>query len=574
MSSTALTLQIGGDVSKLKGELNKAQGLMGGFKNDLSKVGGFIAGAFSAAAVIGFGKAVYDVTAQFQKFEAVLNTSLGSNSKAQLSMKQIEEFASVTPFSVQELTGAFVKLANQGFAPTTNELRKLGDLAASTGKSFDQLAEAIIDAQTGEFERLKEFGIRAKKEGDKVTFTFKGVETQTKFTSEAIREYILSLGDAIGVSGSMAAISETLGGKMSNLGDSWDQFLKTLGDQGSGPFKNAINNLNLMLSAFTQAIKTSEQLEQDANLKGASKAVEHLEILANTYGDLSKAKEDYLRLLNGQLTVERKYNNSLSRLEDDNEKKIKDSYAKIHRIEAEIKAVTEYTKEVNGLGDATKSTANVFKAIKFKRPDTGGQVGEKEDPDAFLKDGPNAGDIGSDWMRGINTDDPVAGIVEEIEYNEQLHESLLTLEEDRIRQMEQMEATAQAAVSMGESIGSAFEGMISGSMNFAQALTRVTEDIVTMFLKQSIAAMIASHLKDPTTSVFPWAKVAAATAGIGIVKGMFSALGGSMAGGGGSGGGTVGVRPSEMKHSVGGRIRGYDLALVTEKESYRRSRVG
>ena len=52
--------------------------------------------------------------------------------------------ASKTPFAVVELTQAFVKLANQGFRPTTDELRKLGDLASSTGKQFDQLAEAII----------------------------------------------------------------------------------------------------------------------------------------------------------------------------------------------------------------------------------------------------------------------------------------------------------------------------------------------------------------------------------------------------------------------------------------------
>ena len=74
-------------------------------------------------------------------------------------------------------------------------MRKLGDLASSTGKDFDQLAEAIIDAQTGEFERLKEFGIRASKQGDEVKFTFKEVETQVDFTADSIRDYVLSLGD-------------------------------------------------------------------------------------------------------------------------------------------------------------------------------------------------------------------------------------------------------------------------------------------------------------------------------------------------------------------------------------------
>src|SRR5690606_41770376 len=59
-------------------------------------------------------------------------------------------------------------------------------------------SEAILDAQTGEFERLKEFGIRAKDAGDSVIFTYKGVQTQVEKTSGSIREYITSLGDAQG----------------------------------------------------------------------------------------------------------------------------------------------------------------------------------------------------------------------------------------------------------------------------------------------------------------------------------------------------------------------------------------
>lgn len=36
-------------------------------------------------------------------------------------------------------------------------------MAAATNKSFDQAVEALIDAQTGELERLKEFGITKAK---------------------------------------------------------------------------------------------------------------------------------------------------------------------------------------------------------------------------------------------------------------------------------------------------------------------------------------------------------------------------------------------------------------------------
>lgn len=242
---------VGKEYEKSSKKANKSNDAIVG---SLKKVGAAVAAAFTIDALIGFGKQVLAVRGEFQKFEAVLTNTLGSKSEAQKALKQIQAFAATTPFSVRELTESFVKLASQGFRPTTNELRNLGDLAASTGKSFDQLTEAIIDAQVGEFERLKEFGIRAQKEGDNVRFTFKGVQTQVKFTNQSIRDYILALGDLEGVQGATAAISETLGGKISNLGDSWDTLLNTLGGQTEGVFSTAIDLLGGLLDGITDLI--------------------------------------------------------------------------------------------------------------------------------------------------------------------------------------------------------------------------------------------------------------------------------------------------------------------------------
>ena len=214
------------------------------------KIGGIFAGVFAAGSLLSFGKSIIETTAKFETFAAVLTNTLGSASQAQMAMQMITDFAAKTPFSVEELTGAFVKLANQGFKPSYDEMRKLGDLASSTGKSFGQLAEAILDAQTGEFERLKEFGVKAKVAGDQVTFSFKGVATTVANTSDSIQKYLLTLGDVEGVSGSMAAISGTLTGKISNLGDSWTTLMKNMGDSNSGVLKTTIDRLTQIISAI------------------------------------------------------------------------------------------------------------------------------------------------------------------------------------------------------------------------------------------------------------------------------------------------------------------------------------
>jgi hypothetical protein len=72
---------------------------------------------------------------------------------------------------------------------------------------------------SNEFERLKEFGVTAKKDGDLGSFTFQGVTTEVQNSSKAIQDYILSLGKVQGVSGSMASQMNTMTGKFSNLQD-------------------------------------------------------------------------------------------------------------------------------------------------------------------------------------------------------------------------------------------------------------------------------------------------------------------------------------------------------------------
>lgn len=207
---------------KVGNESERTEGKVEGLSDSFNKLRNIVAGS-----IIG-SKIIADLS-EFEKAEAVLTNTLGSEVAAAKALEDLNEFAAQTPFAVDQLTGSFVKLANQGFKPTLSEMTKLGDLASSTGKDFDQLAEAVIDGQVGEFERLKEFGIRAKKEGENVKFTFKGVTKNVAFTEKAMRSYILSLGEVQGVSGAMAAISKTTGGQISNLGDKVTQLSINIG---------------------------------------------------------------------------------------------------------------------------------------------------------------------------------------------------------------------------------------------------------------------------------------------------------------------------------------------------------
>ena len=258
-----------------------------------TEVGKTLAGVFAVDQLINFGKQIISTTAEFQKMEAVLTTALGSNSAAKAAMDQIVDFASTTPFQVNELTDSFVKLANRGFVPTMEQMRNLGDLASSTGKSFDQLVEAILDAQTGEMERLKEFGVRAKSEGDRVQFTFKGITTEVEKSDKAIQEYLLSLGDLEGVAGSMEAISKTTGGAISNLEDNVTQLFKNIGDSSSGFINWFIKDLNNVISTFRNFAEIVELMNPFKTIaESSNEAREYLLRVNDSTDDLEKTVKD------------------------------------------------------------------------------------------------------------------------------------------------------------------------------------------------------------------------------------------------------------------------------------------
>jgi hypothetical protein len=276
--------EVGNKANSAKSQLG---GMFDGAGKQLLALGSFAAISAGAKALV---SNVIDVRKEFEKYEAVLTTSLGSHRKAQTEMQMLQQFASSTPFALSELTGAYVKLTNYGLKPNLEEMRKYGDLASSVGKGFDQLAEAAADAVTGEFERLKEFGIKAKAEGDKIVFTFKGQATAVNNSAEAIKTYITGLGELNGVAGSMASISGTLGGKISNLGDAWDGLMNSMGAKSSGVMVGVID----FLTTVTNKVSGLVAGEASAETRGNG-------IITRILGDLPKDRAEAQKKIEKEL---------------------------------------------------------------------------------------------------------------------------------------------------------------------------------------------------------------------------------------------------------------------------------
>ena len=180
------------------------------------------AGTAAVGGLLGYG---IKVAADMEKMGVSLKTAFGGNAEAaKQAQAAIVEFAAVTPYELDEVMGAFIKLKNFGLDPSQEAMTAYGDTASAMGKSLDQMVEAVADATTMQFERLKEFGIRSEQEGENVTFTFKGIRTTVKKDAQEIEKYLINLGKTQ-FTGGMEEQSKTLLGRLSTLKDSFGLFL-------------------------------------------------------------------------------------------------------------------------------------------------------------------------------------------------------------------------------------------------------------------------------------------------------------------------------------------------------------
>lgn len=271
------------------------------------------------------GTQAYNTRKEFATYEAVLKNATGSTKAAASAMKMIQTLAADTPASVAEWTQAYIKLINRGITPAKEELIQMGDIASSQGKDIDQFIEALLDAMTGENERLKEFGITAKKNGETTAFTFRGVTTEVQNTDQAIKNYILSLGNLQGIQGAMATQMQELAGLESNLGDQMDAIYNKIGKKLEPLIKsfmgflgNSMGKLSSWLDSSTESFDKQYDKVFDLEEKVPQLTQRYNELKSKTslskdeQNELNRLMKELSRIMPGAISGWDEYGNILS----------------------------------------------------------------------------------------------------------------------------------------------------------------------------------------------------------------------------------------------------------------------
>lgn len=256
-----LAVQISANTAEFNSALKKSENHLRSFAKSANTLKNAFIGAFAFKGIQEISSAIIDVTAQFQKFEAVLTNGLGSRSAARVALNDITKFASTTPFEVSELTNAFIKWTNVGLKPTIEKLGQIGDVASSLGAGFEQTAEAFKDLAVGQTKRIEEIGIVATQTNGKIQLSFKGVNLQIDKSAQGVEKALSVYSQLPGVLGSSSAVSKTLTGQISNFKDNIDILAKSIGDRSSGLISSFLTFANDALGGLNDALnKNSDKL--------------------------------------------------------------------------------------------------------------------------------------------------------------------------------------------------------------------------------------------------------------------------------------------------------------------------
>lgn len=236
---------------KGKDATRATDGLTSSFKSMIGPLAGLVSATAALSKLVG-------VTREFDKLNAGLITATGSSEKAAVAFEALQQFAAKTPYDLGQAVEGFTQLVNLGLTPSERALVSYGNTASAMGKDLSQMIGAVADASTGEFERLKEFGIKAKAEGDQVRVTFQGVTTSIGNNAAEIEAYLMALGENQ-FAGAMEARMDSLDGALSNLGDSWDQLFLKVSQSGVGDvIEDAVRMATAAIEELTAMVASGE----------------------------------------------------------------------------------------------------------------------------------------------------------------------------------------------------------------------------------------------------------------------------------------------------------------------------
>ncbi|SHJ05985.1 tape measure domain-containing protein [Cruoricaptor ignavus] len=261
------------DASKIDQSFRSAAGGANELDRALKKMQAGLAAYFSVSALKSFADQVINIRGEFQKTEIAFATMLGSGEKAKSLMNDMVQLAAKTPFSLQDVSnGAKQLLAFQVPAEeVVDTLTRMGNIAAGLSVPIERInlvygqVKAKGRLMGDDLRQFTEAGIpmvaELAKKFDTTTAAISKMVSEGKIGFNDVKDVLFSMTDEGGMFFNlMEKQSASLSGRISNLGDAWDQMLNKIGEANEGILNDAIEEVTYLVEHYEGVIQVIEGL--------------------------------------------------------------------------------------------------------------------------------------------------------------------------------------------------------------------------------------------------------------------------------------------------------------------------
>jgi hypothetical protein len=313
------------EAARLEGSFDRvgrsARSIGDGLKSSLGQLAslktlaaGFVVG--------GAGKTIVDgligSNAKLEAQKITFNTLVGDADKAAALLARVRRYAAETPFQQDDLiegSKALLRLTGENADENMRLLEIAGKFAAiNPTKSVGDAVEALLDAEGLEFERLKEFGIKLKKEDIQ-----KYKESGKTLGDAALKAVEAALTKQTGGRDPVTALSKSFNGKLSTFKDQFKEFVRKGGEPAFEVLKDGMDEVGEAFGELGADPAFKKDMEELAgySVEIAKASVRLAKEFPGFVRDLRKFGEEYgdvIKVVGGGLLVNKLTGGAAGRL--------------------------------------------------------------------------------------------------------------------------------------------------------------------------------------------------------------------------------------------------------------------
>lgn len=260
-----LVVRIGADTRDLNKSLGRVQRNMRSMSSNFERLGQSMTRSLTLP-IAAFGAAAVKSAADLETLETSFVSLTGGAQEAAMMMKQLNEFTAQTPFQIDAVAKAARQLIASGteVSQVNTQLQFLGDIAATSGSSIDEIAAifAKVNAK-GKVElenlnQLAERGIPIFKALSDATGLLPSELGAGAVTVEEFNNALQGFAENGGfAAGAMERLSETAAGRFSTALDNVKLALANVGEQIL-PFVNeGLQKFTVLMQGFARLSPTT-----------------------------------------------------------------------------------------------------------------------------------------------------------------------------------------------------------------------------------------------------------------------------------------------------------------------------